>query len=87
MELIDHKFNNIFVWGSACCGVHILLSMYSLCGVLPPRRTHRFAHCIPIVIIFICAYYSKMKLLVFMAEKLWSGLENFVFDWLINADR
>ena len=21
------------------------------------------------------------------AEKLWNGLENFVFDWLINADR
>lgn len=24
---------------------------------------------------------------IFLAEKLWSGLENFVFDWLINADR
>ncbi|KAL6287660.1 hypothetical protein ACE6H2_012050 [Prunus campanulata] len=24
---------------------------------------------------------------VLTAEKLWSGLENFVFDWLINADR
>lgn len=23
----------------------------------------------------------------FISEKLWSGLENFVFDWLINADR
>jgi amino acid transporter len=25
--------------------------------------------------------------LFYAAEKLWSGLENFVFDWLINADR
>jgi len=27
------------------------------------------------------------RYLFYAAEKLWSGLENFVFDWLINADR
>ncbi|CAK7335219.1 unnamed protein product [Dovyalis caffra] len=30
---------------------------------------------------------SLIRCLVFIAEKLWSGLENFVFDWLINAER
>ncbi|KAK9134183.1 hypothetical protein Syun_013513 [Stephania yunnanensis] len=35
-------------------------------------------------------HFRESKLLhglAFVAEKLWSGLENFVFDWLINADR
>ncbi|CAN1839163.1 Cell morphogenesis protein PAG1 [Linum perenne] len=30
---------------------------------------------------------STFQRKVILAEKLWSGLENFVFDWLINADR
>ncbi|CAH1413741.1 unnamed protein product [Lactuca virosa] len=31
--------------------------------------------------------FQKKDMLIVIAEKLWSGLEHFVFDWLINADR
>jgi hypothetical protein len=31
--------------------------------------------------------FLGLRCYVMDAEKLWEGLENFVFDWLINADR
>ncbi|CAH1436575.1 unnamed protein product [Lactuca virosa] len=31
--------------------------------------------------------FQKKDMLIVITEKLWSGLERFVFDWLINADR
>ncbi|CAI9286143.1 unnamed protein product [Lactuca saligna] len=31
--------------------------------------------------------FQKKDMLIVIAEKLWSGLEHFVFDWLINANR
>jgi len=32
-------------------------------------------------------FFTYCRRLFVVTEKLWSGLENFVFDWLINADR
>lgn len=31
--------------------------------------------------------FESLTMHPLLAEKLWIGLENFVFDWLINADR
>ncbi|XP_077229196.1 ARM repeat superfamily protein isoform X2 [Tasmannia lanceolata] len=63
----------------------------------PPEGLYGFYICFNQIWI---SLYENMALLLFLfsvlkfslsffrvAEKLWSGLENFVFDWLINADR
>lgn len=86
----------MFAWASACSGVHFLLSMYSLCRVLSTGGTYWLGHFVVMLVFIlilhklvynICVYIYHLNVVVFIAEKLWSGLENFVFDWLINADR
>lgn len=81
------KFNIVFKLGSACSGVHFLLSVYSLCGVLPTRRANRLRNLLFFWLLFDFNYVWLSKISLFSTEKLWVGLENFVFDWLINADR
>lgn len=74
--------------------------MYSLCGVLSSGGTYRFGDLVVCLIeAYIISSFCKWLFVIadsvlilgdgcnFLAEKLWSGLENFVFDWLINVDR
>lgn len=67
--------------------MHFLLSVYSFCGVLSAGGSYWFVHNISVTFCLNSMIYFLMELSVVIAEKLWSGLENFVFDWLINADR
>lgn len=68
--------------------MYILFCMYSFCRVLSTRGINRFSALFSCTIIPLSS--SVIHFLIFLppvAEKLWCGLENFVFDWLINADR
>lgn len=80
--------------------MHILFCMHSLCGVLPSGGSYRFVNLVVLFVSFRPTFFSRERvsglgyfvLILFVsflliAEKLWTGLENFVFDWLINADR
>ncbi|KAK4740478.1 hypothetical protein SAY87_032410 [Trapa incisa] len=70
---------------SACSGVHLLLCLYPICGVLSPGGAYRLAY-----LLVLCSNHfndTNSWTLLSPAEKLWKELEDFVFDWLINADR
>lgn len=62
--LTNCVFNNMFIWASACCGVHILLCMYSLCGMLSSGGAYRFLY------YMLCSILSES---VVIAVK-WNGL-------------
>lgn len=76
---------------AACCRVHILFCLHSICWVLPARGNYRFVwkSFRSGTTFFMNHNLSEFCLihLFFISEMLWSGIENFVFDWLINADR